>query len=483
MGQGTKPAPYIAEDLDVLLTLCSLKGIPMGIDFDSDIEGNQKIKPSYQMQNHKLLARFNYQRKGTEQNGAEQDDLAYGLEAADMRQRLIDCAKSTAAFPIGLAARPLEKMSKRYIIQQFATFGELKAEVLERIFEGLEDPFNFMSIDGGTLNNEPFGETETLLKKGKEEVPPHSGIVLIDPFPNFTEPVEESSSAAQITQPEKTPAEANTLDALLSPIFSTLIHQGRFKEQDLESITKSKKGTKKNMIFPSRRDEQSKKVAGNHLACGAINGFSGFIDRAFRVHDFFLGRKNCRNFLRFFFVLEYKEGDPVPELFSNWPKKAIKYFRVKHPDKKGYYQLPVIPCFDFMEELERKKSENPDLKKRELNWMVGHPKPPFPFPQLSANDLINDYDEDMKARARAILDAMDERLKKEPKKDTGTAAQQESDARLKDFWAQRFKPKWGNKCLSRLAKGVLMKVAPGLAARNVLKALLKDLGRSGLVKW
>lgn len=480
-GKGQNLPAYIAEDLDVLLTLCSLKGIPMGIDFDTDIEGNQKIKPSYQMQTHKLLARFNYQSQQSEGNPDKEEDLAYGLESRSIRKRLIACAKSTAAFPIGLAAQPLEGMSKRYLMQQFATFGELKAEVLERIFEGLENPFNSMSIDGGTLNNEPFGETETLLKKGNKEVPPHSGIVLIDPFPNFSEPVEESASAAQNPEQEKKPA--NTLDALLSPIFSTLIHQGRFKEQDLESITKSRRGAKKNMIFPSRRNEQRQKVEGNHLACGALNGFSGFINRQFRVHDFFLGRKNCRNFLRFFFVLEYKKGEPVPELFSNWPKKAIKYFQIKHPDKKGYYQLPIIPCFDFMEELERKKSEYPDKKQRELNWIVGHPTPPFAFPQLAANDLINDYEGDLKARARAILDAMDERLKTEPKKNTGTAAQQESDAQWKDFWTKRFKTKPLGKCFSKLAKGVLMGVAPKLVARNVLKVLLKDLGRSGLVKW
>ena len=68
------------------------------------------------------------------------------------------------------------------------------------LFEGLNDPFNFMSIDGGTLNNEPFGETEILLKRGNTSLPKYSGIVLIDPFPNFTEPSDKPLNGPQKRQ-------------------------------------------------------------------------------------------------------------------------------------------------------------------------------------------------------------------------------------------------------------------------------------------
>lgn len=482
-GKGQNLPPYIAEDLDVLLTLCSLKGIPMGIDFDSDLEGNQKIKPSYQMQTHKLLARFNYQRKGAEQSGAEQDDRAYGLEAADMRQRLIACAKSTAAFPIGLAARPLEGLSKKYLMHQFATFGQLKEDVLERMFEGLDDPFNCMSIDGGTLNNEPFGETEILLKKGNANLPKHCGIVLIDPFPNFTEP---SNKAPKGKAKKEVSAASNTLETVLSPILSTLIHQGRFKEQDLEEVVESKAGCKKNMIFPSRRDAKRRKVEGNHLACGALSGFSGFIDRQFRVHDFFLGRKNCRNFLRYFFVLEYAEGDPVPELFQHWPQETLDYYRMSRPTRPGFYQLPIIPCFDFMEAVEAERVKHPKKSEAELNWEVGHPKP-FPFPQLGAEELIGSYRGALEVRTAAIVRAMDTKLRK-GSDGGGDASGEDTDASKADkqlelFWAKRFPKKPWGKIVGPISRCLLQWLAPGLVAKNVLKVLLKDLGKSGLVKW
>lgn len=470
---GKSLPPYIAEDLDVLLTLCSLKGVPMGIEFDSGNEQEQKINPSYQMQTHKLLARFNFPNQN--ENGA-----TIGLTAVEGRKRLIECAKSTAAFPIGLAARPIKGLSKDYLKLQFATFSKLKPKALERIFKDLKDPFDFVSIDGGTLNNEPFGEIETLLKQKNIDTKQERAIIMVDPFPNFTNPSDQKG-----TQAEDEPSTA--LNQILGPIFSTLLDQGRFKEQDLAATIDTKEGAcRKNMIFPSRRTNQFKKVDVNHLACGALGGFSGFIDRQFRVHDFFLGRKNCRNFLRFYFGYDCNPDKPetLPDFYKGWKAADILKIGVPTPGSKTQYRLPIVPCFDFIEAFNVEKEKHKDQSVKDINGKIGYLHP-FPFPQLTAEMLVDRYEQPLLQRAQKIVDALGQTLQK-PKTKVGTT-DGSAEQKLEQFLAQKYATGWWGKIKQWITKGIAKRVVPGVVANGVknavLKGLLKDLNGSGLLRW
>lgn len=456
--------PYIAKDLDILLTLCSLKGIPIGIDFSSDSKGNQSTKPSYQMQTHKLLARFNYQAP----NQAHHDE-SITLDDEKALQQLIDCAKSTAAFPIGLAARKIGGFSKAYLKKQFGTFMGFKEESLNEIFnEAFEDPFTFTSIDGGTLNNEPFGETEILLKKGTTQFPENSGIILIDPFPNFTD------SKAEV-KPEE---EIDSLEELVGPIFSTLRHQGTFKETDIRDEIESTGKVKKNMIFPSRRTPEGNKVAGNHLACGALDGFSGFIERKFRVHDYFLGRKNCRNFLRFYFVLEHKKGEKLPDLFKGWTEEMLDYYGLPDKDKEGCYKLPIIPCFDFIEKVEEEKTKNPTADISKLNWEVGHDRE-REFPKINVEDLLDKYEASIENRAKAILKAFTEIMKKQ---DEPGKEQNPKEKALDAFLKKKYPNSWLGRIMQGLAAIFILPKIPKIMSKKVVSVVLKDLNKSELLE-
>ena len=71
--------------------------------------------------------------------------------------------------------------------------------------------------------------------------------------------------------------------------FKTLIYPSKFyTEDDLETITG--KDTKP-------------------LASASFNAFGGFLDINFRVHDFFLGRNNARNFMQFFGSFPYEPSE------------------------------------------------------------------------------------------------------------------------------------------------------------------------------
>jgi hypothetical protein len=75
------------------------------------------------------------------------------------------------------------------------------------------------------------------------------------------------------------------------------------------------------------------------LATGGIGGFGGFLDIEFRKHDFFLGRKNARNFLRGVFFAECHAEDK-DNLFYGTSDAAIEAFS-RVVDGKIY--MPIIP--------------------------------------------------------------------------------------------------------------------------------------------
>ncbi|MFN0212609.1 MAG: patatin-like phospholipase family protein, partial [Saprospiraceae bacterium] len=153
MPQSTWPA-FVADDLEILLTLCSLRGIPVGIDFNS---GNNTwtTGPSHQMAIHKQYARFTTDENSVDTSRA----MPVRLSIRETLENFIHFAKATAAFPIGLEARQIS-LSRNHIKHQFGTFFGFDQKTLDKVFEEstVSDPFEFTSVDGGALNNEPFSE-------------------------------------------------------------------------------------------------------------------------------------------------------------------------------------------------------------------------------------------------------------------------------------------------------------------------------------
>jgi hypothetical protein len=332
---------FISKRVELLLTLCSLRGIPVGIDFNSE-NSTWSTGPSHQMSIHKQYVRLMPRQKN------HQPERAIPFDLADRKslEQLMGFAKATSAFPIGLQAREVS-LSREHIKHQFGTFYPFSPKTLDAIFapDKFPDSFDFTSIDGGALNNEPFGEIGEIMKKRGRE---HYAVILIDPFPNFNTREEQY-------RPQQ------FLHELLFPTLSALRNQGMLKESDLREFGRRKEVPatyEKNMIFPSRRifNSEAKKweEQANPIACGALDGFSGLFCRDFRVHDFFLGRQNCRNFLRSYFTIAYKTGpgEENHKIFKDWTPQMRETYKVqwREQENKDVIYLPIIPLPDWVHE-------------------------------------------------------------------------------------------------------------------------------------
>ena len=212
-------------------------------------------------------------------------------------ERLAQSALTTSAFPFGLSARQISvdpvNLRRRALPLDAGTFPDT---LLKQDFAAMPaiKRANFVCVDGGTLNNEPFEIVRWTIRDLNEAQnlrDPRSAnraVILIAPFP------------------PQSRSDFNVLGTIRDlgmgfvgrTLLPALIDQARFKASDLIAAADPKVYSRY-LIAPVRM-KGSKEPA---LACGALYAFGGFLDEQFREHDFQLGRRNCQWFLRKHFVL------------------------------------------------------------------------------------------------------------------------------------------------------------------------------------
>lgn len=337
---------YISEDLRVLVTLCSLIGVPFELKFERITSANFPHTPGHRMNEHMIVAHFKLKYDDTLDNDVY---LKFDPYDNDSEELLKLCTKATGAFPIGLAPRHFKgKLSTEYIKNCILRNLEISEEDKSAIDIKIdEEYFDFTDIDGGTINNEPYSEVVQVL----EEVSPNHnpefpmfGTIMVDPFPNFYNQDE--------SQPIDNPFNGSTFQknfwSVIPKAYSTLREQVRVKHSG-----SFYKDYFRLLVFPVKWEQNG--VLKNHppLACAALGGFGGFLDIEFRKHDFFLGRNNARNFLRAFFMLEYDEEKLHP-LFKGLNQDALATFRrkIKNMDNSKTTYFPIIPDLNYITDKE-----------------------------------------------------------------------------------------------------------------------------------
>lgn len=164
--------------------------------------------------------------------------------------------------------------------------------------EHIPDPFNFVAVDGGLMDNEPLNLARNVMCGGHP--PPGAAsnqyglittraLVLIDPFPNV---------AAQQNDYE----EDDRLLQIAVTMFSALKDQARFHPDEL-AAAENEDVFSRFAISPTRRNEQGKIDMKRPMCSSCLGGFGGFLKYAFRRYDFHLGRRNCQRFLDRYFCL------------------------------------------------------------------------------------------------------------------------------------------------------------------------------------
>lgn len=313
-----QPPSYISRHLSVILTVTNLEGIPIDIRF-SNVQEADPTRNVLKMHSGFLHYQFNEQEIDI--------DFPPEILAEHSRHHLAIAAKATGAFPFGLANR---KIAVNHLF-----FDEFKKRLLRNyhINVNLELPdgkdYIFNAIDGGTINNEPIGTTVKILES-KKKLPGGEGesyLILIDPFPTVTNARKE----IVYSEPKE-----YTLVQQVSRIIDAIRNQSMFKQEDLLNGLEMEKN--RYLIYPAKRKYY-------FLASGLIQGFAGFFKKAFRSHDYQLGRKNCQVFLRYYFgetperFAEITGTQPTVEQIEKFCYDA-NYGRKDRPSLR---KIPLIP--------------------------------------------------------------------------------------------------------------------------------------------
>ncbi|MDF2233624.1 hypothetical protein P2H44_13775 [Albimonas sp. CAU 1670] len=344
--------PFLAEPLDLFITTTNVQGVVYQAHFDR--------RAGHKMSRHAMARHFAVHGLGTVPLGSAwlegHHDRGVPLRtpprggAVDLGARrkgraatawtdLRETAMASGAFPVGLPSRFIHaKMGEH---QAFEIDGapsaaggawplDLPLDELPRPDWGLaktspDGDATYVAVDGGVTNNEPFEFARYTLrpkakgrggKKGSDWLDPNPrgsaeadrAVIMIDAFP-------EGGVFATVSPENPLDLAGAGLPGVVGKLFGAMISQARFKPAELAAAAMPNVKSRF-MIAPSRPAEGGSQAltGASLLACGALGGFSGFLDLRFRQHDFILGQRNCQRFLQEHFAL-----DPANPIFGGDP--------------------------------------------------------------------------------------------------------------------------------------------------------------------
>lgn len=376
--------PFISPELRTFVTLANLDGFKRAIPFAAGEDG-------FISYDHRDLAYFAFSQNASDRSeGCIRVDLT--KSSAENTKIFRECAVATGAFPIGLAYRTISRhrdyIEKNILLQ--ALNGE-KALELDPNDVGKNNLYTATLVDGGTLDNEPFGLTRALLRQktpgshSSEGASFNSTILMIDPFPSEDRPplrIDPSSKPLSVL-------------GAAAALFSTVRGQSMLKTDDIESAVE-RTNYSRFLISPKRRVEHQDPINGSRaIACGSLGGFGGFLDKDFRRHDFYLGRINCKSFLQKHFLVAADDAAANPIFSDSYgPGANCEGIRANFGrkltasgDEVGY---PIIPDVNVL------------LPDRDVNDLYYDLR----FPAMSRAEFENKFDTyraPIKSRVSAIL--------------------------------------------------------------------------------
>lgn len=319
---------YISKGLKIFVTLSNLEGMNFSITFKS----NAFDKNRYVATDHADFACF---KLAADENDYNNDGwMPLNFESGLHVGLAKDVAIATGAFPIGLPARALARQGR--FLNDHPWF-EYIAQKAKKPFP---NSYSTINIDGGVINNNPFEKVcEIILEetgyhpeKGDYTGTDHKHydtfrgtVLMVDPFPSEDQRFDGSDD----------------LSTTLVNTLTTLIDQSRMKPSILiDAMDSGNAGHY--LIAPVRYVENNgveEALEGKYaIACGSVAGFGGFINKEFRVHDYFLGRMNCEKFLRDHFTVPAHTTNPI---FA----EGYRHVANKEKFMSNDGRLQIIPIF------------------------------------------------------------------------------------------------------------------------------------------
>lgn len=461
---------YFSKDLEITLSHTMLRGIPLEVIFGNPNGTKPEDLPRHATYEHFLLSHFKLN------NGEKVDPNRYlwlNPFNRDSANHLMEAAKATGAFPIGLLYRLFDRLpyNNEYVktvisrLVAHELWNELP-EVKERIFwKNFPEEYESLTVDGGAINNEPYGEIESILKaRANKGLEPEEwtekdengnekyGLIMIDPFPDRPELKDEYKRPEDLL--EAVPA-----------IISTLWDQSKVKRKEVNNYEVDHL---RGVIFPVKY----KPEGGTYdypIACSTLGAFGGFLDINFRHHDFYLGRNNARNFLRSYFSFQYdfntNEGHPI---HNSWSDEMREKFKITMND--GTTHLPIIPDMNLL------KSGYDSAKER---FTYSIPNMPEYDPEM-----LNKLRWDIRKRVARLILVL-KHMAENPKEKKETQPTPISDYWMKRWfhknWWQRVKGWFGRKFAGVVIFFAKKSVYDGITEK-IVHIILTDVEKKGFLK-
>lgn len=342
---------WIADPLRAIFTLTNLTGVPYRYDMRGNTDAGQDRSMHGDLIRYAVLgAGMPVEHPVRSAPGAAHEYALRPVQpertkwSSEDWRRFAMSAIASGAFPAGLRPRAVVRDAADYDGILVAVPGDPPAWMPTRPawLRAPGEQYSFLSVDGGCIDNEPLELAREELarssvsgRNARDGDEATCAVLMVDPFVGPGEPGP------------RLPGD-NPLHKSLFSLLSAYTENSRFSSADI-SLAMQEDVYSRFLVAPRRptpplkrealaaRDEH--KGQGTWLASGALGGFSGFLHRDFRRHDFLLGRRNCQAFLANHFTL--KEGNP---LFAGWKNNAAL---VAHYLAEGAVgaprELPIVP--------------------------------------------------------------------------------------------------------------------------------------------
>lgn len=298
-GGVTRPT-WIANPLQLYLSIANMRGVPYLI----------QMVAADPVRGHRVVTHGDYAHFAVRDAGAGiPEALPIGctpvnwpgtqpkdMEKHDGWDEVRDAALSTSAFPIGLPARAFRNPRQLYDARPWGRPPGVPEDSPPPTIApdlapiAISSRYEFWTVDGGVVNNEPLEFARIALAGAPDAHNPREparadrGVLMIDPFP------DDEGVGTEMGYTGDMPDIFGTAFSLIS----TMKRQSRFKPEEImlalhESIYS------RFLIAPTREGRGKTET---NIASAGLGGFGGFVHEELRKHDFFLGRRNCQQFLR-----------------------------------------------------------------------------------------------------------------------------------------------------------------------------------------
>ena len=328
---------WLDDTLGLFVTLTNLRGMPYQIGFDG-------VRPDESYVDHADWGRFAADMRPEATTPPRPDEFGLsewrskdpGFTDFDTLGRY---ALGTAAFPAGFVPRELERPMGQYAYRIAAVAGRDGEQTLRWLRpdwpalagpNGLDRTYRFPVVDGGAMDNEPIELARTALagalgRNPRDGFTARRAVVLVDPFADPTSLGQQS---------------IGSFIGNLAGLLGTLVAQGRYDTADL-TLAADRHCFSRYMISADREGQ----TGGKAIASGGFHAFMGFFCKAFRRHDFLLGRRNAYEFLRD--ELRFPEGNPI---FDQWSVAQRRHFRTWQDEtsKTESWRVPMLPLIPLL---------------------------------------------------------------------------------------------------------------------------------------